>query len=45
MEAESLILTEDAPEKTVQRSSDSSEGKIFTVITYPIKNEKEVLDF
>ena len=44
METESLILTQDTP-KTITRSSDRDGGKIFIIVTYPVKNDSEVLDF
>ena len=44
MGIEKLVLTQDES-KTITFSSDRIAGQITTIITYPIKNEKEVLDF
>ncbi len=46
MEPERLILTTDEPEVTVTRSSaERTNSKIFIQITYPIVDDKTVLDF
>lgn len=45
MQAGSMVLTSDTPKATITRPSSDRSSRIFTHVSYPIKREREVLEF